>query len=316
MDRFDQIMTFARVVELQGFSAAARDLGVAPSVVSSNVQALERRLGARLLNRNTRHVKPTDIGQVYYRHCVDLLKHFEEADGLVESMQATPQGLLRVNTSIPIGDLITPAIADYTTQFPQVSVRVISTGREVDLIEEQFDVAIRHGMPENESLIVRKLAEYNFVVCVSPSYFRHRIQPQTLDDLATENCILYTDSKFGDRWPVFQSHKAIPARGNLQTNSPLVLLKAAENGQGVAVLPRFVAARSLEEGRLVQILQSYPLVRYPIVAIHPQRGLVPAKTTAFIDMVASWLRNIAPTSGLESNGNAAKDRGKLASTPH
>src|SRR5262245_5778425 len=138
MDRFDQITTFVRVVELRGFSAAARDLGVAPSVVTSHVQALERRLGARLLNRNTRHVRPTDVGQAYYRHCVDLLKRFEEADGLVESMQATPRGLLRVNTSIPIADLVTPVIADYTAQFPGVSVRVISTGREVDLIAEQF----------------------------------------------------------------------------------------------------------------------------------------------------------------------------------
>src|SRR5262245_51597180 len=150
MDRFDQIATFVKVVELHGFSAAARDLGVAPSVVTSHVQALERRLGARLLNRNTRHVKPTDVGQAYYSHCVDLLRRFEQADGLVESMQATPQGVLRINTSIPLGDLITPVITDYTAQFPGVSVRVISTGREVDLIEEQFDVSIRHTMPENE----------------------------------------------------------------------------------------------------------------------------------------------------------------------
>lgn len=316
MDRFDQITTFVRVVDFQGFSAAARDLGVAPSVVSSHVQALERRLGARLLNRNTRHVKPTDMGQVYYRHCVDLLKRFEEADGLVESMQATPQGLLRVNTSIPMGDLITPAIADYTAQFPDVSVRVISTGREVDLIEERFDVAIRHTMPENESLIVRKVAEYHFVVCVAPNYFLKRAQPQTPDDLAAENCILYTDSKFGDRWPVFQSHEAITASGNLQTNSPLVLLKAAENGQGVAILPRFLAARSLAEGRLVQILQSYPLVRYPVVAIHPQRVLVPTKTAVFIDMVASCLRNLNPAVGFEVRGGTAKATGDLAPTSH
>src|SRR5262249_58539922 len=114
MDRFDQITTFVRVVELGGFSAAARDLGVAPSVVTSHVQSLEQRLGARLLNRNTRHVKPTDVGDAYYKHCVDVLKRFEQADGLVESMQATPRGLLRVNTSIPIGDPTTPALADYT----------------------------------------------------------------------------------------------------------------------------------------------------------------------------------------------------------
>src|SRR5258708_33158864 len=116
MDRFDQITTFVRVVELGGFSAAARDLGVAPSVVTSHVQALEQRLGARLLNRDTRHVKPTDVGQAYYRHCADVLKRFEQADGLGESVQATARGLLRVNASIPVGDLIMPVITDYTSQ--------------------------------------------------------------------------------------------------------------------------------------------------------------------------------------------------------
>src|SRR5260370_42364152 len=118
MARVDQIKPFVRVVELGGFAAAARDLGAAPSAVTTHIQALEQRLGARLLNRNTRHVKPTDVGQAYYRHCVDVLRRFEQADGLVESMQATPRGLLRVNTSIPVGDPIIPVIADYTAQFP------------------------------------------------------------------------------------------------------------------------------------------------------------------------------------------------------
>src|SRR5215510_15420619 len=113
MDRVDQITTFVRVVELGSFAAAARDLRAAPSAITTHIQALEQRLGARLLNRNTRHVKPTDVGQAYYKHCVDVLKRFAQADSLVESMQATPRGLLRINTSIPVGDLITPVIADY-----------------------------------------------------------------------------------------------------------------------------------------------------------------------------------------------------------
>jgi DNA-binding transcriptional LysR family regulator len=308
MDRFDQITTFVRVVELGGFSAAARDLDVAPSVVTSHVQALEQRLGARLLNRNTRHVKPTDVGQAYYRHCVDVLKRFEQADSLVESMQATPRGLLRVNASIPVGDLITPVITDYTAQFPEVSVRMIATGREVDFIEEQFDVSFRHAMPANDSLIVRKLAEYDYVVCASPKYFLNRPQPRSPDDLAAENCILYTDSKFGDRWPIFQSHDAITARGNLQTNSPLTLLKAAENGQGIVVLPCFTAASPLADGRLIRILKDYPTVLYPIVAIHPHRGLVPTKAVVFIDMVAKYLRDILPAAGSEPRQRSAARR--------
>jgi DNA-binding transcriptional LysR family regulator len=99
MDRVDQITTFVRVVELGGFAAAARDLGAAPSAVTTHIQALEQRLGARLLNRNTRHVKPTEVGEAYYKHCLDILSRLEEAESLVASMQAKPRGVLRLNTS-------------------------------------------------------------------------------------------------------------------------------------------------------------------------------------------------------------------------
>ena len=181
---------------------------------------------------------------------------------------------------------------------------MISTGREVDFIEEQFDVSIRHAMPDNEGLIVRKLAEYDYVVCASPKYFDNRPQPQTPEDLAAQNCIIYTDSKFGDRWPMFQSHEAITPHGNLQTNSPLALLKAAESGQGLVILPCFTAAAPIAEGRLVRILKDHPTVRYPLVAIHPHRGLVPTKAVVFVDMVAKYLRDVVACSGAELEARA------------
>jgi DNA-binding transcriptional LysR family regulator len=132
------------------------------------------------------------------------------------------------------------------------------------------------------------------VVCASPKYFQNRLPPQTPDDLANENCIQYTDSKFGDRWPVFASHAPITARGNLQTNSPMTLLRAAENGQGIVILPCFTAASPLADGRLVRILENHPPARYPIVAIYPHRGLVPTRAVVFVDMVAHYLRGIIP----------------------
>ena len=162
MDRFDQMTTFVRVAELGGSAAAARDLGAAPSAVTTHIQALERRLGARLLNRNTRHVKPTEVGEAYYRYCLDVLNRLEQAENLVESMQGKPRGVLRLNTSVLVANLITPVIADYTAQFPDVSIRLIATGRHVDFIEEQFDVSIRHSMPDNDSLIVRKRRMRNY----------------------------------------------------------------------------------------------------------------------------------------------------------
>ena len=292
MDRFDQMTTFVRVVELGGFAAAARDLGAAPSAVTTHIQALEQRLGARLLNRNTRHVKPTEVGEAYYRYCLDVLNRLEQAENLVESMQGKPRGVLRLNTSVLVANLITPVIADYTAQFPDVSIRLIATGRHVDFIEEQFDVSIRHSMPDNDSLIVRKLAEYDFVVCASPNYLANRPRPEAPADLVGHNCILYTDSGYGDRWPVFDCPEAVAVKGNLQTNSPLVLLGAAEAGEGIVVLPRFLAANALAEGRLLGLLSEHTTLRKPICAIYPHRGLVPAKAAVFVDMVAAHLHRV------------------------
>jgi DNA-binding transcriptional LysR family regulator len=315
MDRFDQIATFVRVVELGGFSAAARDLGMAASVVTTHIQALEQRLGARLLNRNTRSVKVTEVGEAYYRRCVDLLNRLEQADGFVESMQTAPRGTLRVNTSLALADLITPVITQYTAQFPDISVRLIATGRQVDFIEQQFDVSIRHGMPTNGSLIVRKLAEYDFVVCASPKYFADRRRPQTPEDLADHNCVLYTDSEYGNRWPIFDSPKDVKVSGNLQTNSPIVLLRAAENGHGIVVLPRFAAASALAEGRLIELLVEQTTLRKPICAIHPHRGLVPTKTTVFIDMVAEHLRRVLAPGKSQSRRRSPGRPGFEASPP-
>ena len=289
MDRLTQITTFVRVVELRGFAAAARDLKLAPSVVTTQIQALEQRLGVRLLNRNTRSVRPTEVGAAYFERCLDLLKRADLADDLAQSMQAAPSGMLRLNVSLPMVDLVTPVISEYARQYPEVSVRMIMTGRQIDLIDEQFDLAIRHGMPNNGSLIVRKLAEVSLVVCASPKYFAERPMPEKPSDLVNHNCLIYTDSGAADRWPIFSTDSEMSLHGNFQTNSVSALRSAAENGQGIVVMPQFAAARSLAAGRLIPLLQQYTTVKKPITVIYPHRGLVPTKTTVFVDMLTKHI---------------------------
>jgi DNA-binding transcriptional LysR family regulator len=289
MDRLDQIMTFVRVVELGGFSAAARDLEVAPSVVTTQIQALEQRLGVRLLNRNTRSVKPTEVGEAYYGRCLDLLKSFDLADDFVQSMQALPRGVLRLNVSLPLVELITPVVSQYAAAYPEVSVRMIVTGRDLDLIEDHLDLAVRHRMPDNASLIVRKVGEFGMVACAAPTYFANRPKPQKPSDLLDHNCLIYTDSGSADRWPVFSTDNEMSLHGNLHTNSTLALVGAAEAGQGIVVLPTFIAARPLAEGRLTAVLQDYTTVKRPVVIVYPHRGLAPTKTTAFVDMLTKHI---------------------------
>src|SRR5262245_34677863 len=289
MDRLSQITTFVRVVELGGFAAAARDLKLAPSVVTTQIQALEQRLGVRLLNRNTRSVKPTEVGEAYYARCLDLVRRFDLADDLAQSMQAAPRGLLRLNVSLPLVELVTPVISDYARQYPEVSVRMIMTGRPVDLVDEQYDLAIRHGMPQNGSLIVRTLAESSLLVCASPKYFAERPMPQKPSDLVHHNCLIYTDSGAADRWPIFSTDGEISVHGNFQSNSIAALRTAAENGQGIVVMPEIAAASSLAAGRLVTILREYTTVKKPITVVYPHRGLVPTKTTVFVDMLTKHI---------------------------
>lgn len=285
MDKLAQITTFVRVVELGGFSAAARDLQVAPSVVTTQVQALEQRLGVRLLNRNTRSVKATEVGEGYYERCRDLLKRLEVADDYVQSMQGVPRGVLRLNVSLPLIDLVTPVISEFTEQYPEVSVRMIMSGRDLDLIDEHFDLAIRHRMPTSGSLIVRKLADVHLIVCASPKYFAKRRIPEKPSDLVDHNCLIYTDSGSGDRWPIFSTDTDLSVHGNLSSNSIFALRDAAENGQGIVVLPQYAAASSLAAGRLIAILQQYTTIARPIAAVYPHRGLIPTKTTVFLDML-------------------------------
>ena len=291
MDKLAQITTFVRVVELGGFSAAARDLEVAPSVVTTQIQALEQRLGVRLLNRNTRSVKPTEVGEAYYERCLDLLKRFEVADDYVQSMQEVPRGVLRLNVALPLVDLVTPVVAEYTAQHPEVSVRMIMSGRDPDLIDEQFDLAVRARIPTSGSLIVRKLAEASLIVCASPKYFANRPMPEKPSDLVNHNCLIYTDSGAGDRWPIFSTDEELHVHGNLSSNSVFALRDAAENGQGIVVLPQFAAAASLKAGRLIQILQRYTTDKRPIAVVYPHRGLVPTKTTVFVDMLRKHIPN-------------------------
>jgi len=289
MDKLDQIMTFVRVVERRGFSAAARDLEVAPSVVTTQIQALEQRLGVRLLNRNTRSVKPTEVGEAYYARCLDLLKRFELADSYAQSMQAAPRGVLRLNVSLPLVDLITPVVSQYAAEYPEVSVRMIVTGRDLDLIEEHFDLAVRHRMPDNASLIVRKVGEFGMLACASPKYFADRPRPQRPSDLLDHNCLIYTDSGSGDRWPLFSTDNAMSLHGNLHTNSALALISAAESGQGIVMLPEFSAMRPIAEGRLIAVLQEYTTVKRPVTVVYPHRGLAPTKTAAFVDLLAKHI---------------------------
>jgi DNA-binding transcriptional LysR family regulator len=179
MDRVSSMQSFVKVVENGGFAAAARQLNLSPSLVTTHIKSLEDRLGVRLLDRNTRKVSLTEVGQAYYERCLQILAEIDEADQIAESSQIKPKGVLRLNVAQAMPPVITPALVEFVTRYADASVRVTVTSRMVDLIEDGFDLAIRLTQAHDTSLIVRHLGSYRMAVCGGAKLFRAPGAPRT-----------------------------------------------------------------------------------------------------------------------------------------
>ena len=288
MDRLSAMSSFVKVVEDGGFSAAARRLDISTSVVTTHVKSLEDRLGVLLLNRSTRKVSLTEVGQAYYERCVQILSEIDDADQIAESSQMKPRGVLRLNVAEAIPPVLAAPLAEFGTLYPDASVRVSVTSRMVDLIEEGFDLAIRVIPVSDSSLIVRRLASYRFVVCGAPGYLARHGRPERPAELVDHNCLLFYDSPWGKEWRFAgpEGEQIIRVSGNLQTNNVVALRSAAILGQGLISAPLFMVASDLKAGALVPILTRFLTTESSVDAIYPNRRYVAAKVRTFIDVVA------------------------------
>src|SRR5215813_11972967 len=199
MDRLTSLTAFVRVVDSGGFSAAGRRLNMSTTMVSNHVQALEDRLGARLLNRTTRKVSLTEVGRAYYDRCIQILADIAQADDIAGALQSTPRGTLRVYTATHIVHFVAPVVAHFLSRYPEVKVDLTMGERNIDLIDVGFDVAVRLTPPPDSSLIVRNLATWRHVLCCSHAYLERFDRPQQLAELGGHNCLRHVNYPFGDR---------------------------------------------------------------------------------------------------------------------
>ena len=290
MDRLTSLTVFGRVVECGGFSAAARRLNMSVTMVSNHVQALEDRLGARLLNRTTRKVSLTEIGKVYYERSRQILAELDEADRLVGALHATPRGTLRLYTSTHIVRFLAPVVDEFLTRYPAVAIDLTIGERAVDLIEDGFDLAIRLLPPPDSSVIVRQLTHWRHILCCAPSYLESHPAPARLADIAHHNCLRYVLYPHGDEWRFDGSDgqpESVRVSGNVVTNSAETLRILALAGSGLFLAPSFIIADDLTAGRLVQVLPEYRPVEFAINAIYPHRHHLSAKVRSFIDLLAA-----------------------------
>jgi DNA-binding transcriptional LysR family regulator len=289
MDRLTSLTAFVRVVDSGGFSAAGRRLNMSTTMVSNHVQALEERLGERLLHRTTRKVSLTEVGRAYYDRCTQILADIEQADDIAGALQSTPRGTLRIYTATHIVPFVAPVVTEFLRSYPDVKVDLSMGERAIDIIDEGFDVAIRLTPPPDSSLIVRSLATWRHVLCASPSYLEQHGRLQQLSELSEHNCVRHALYPFGDEWH-FVDRKGMPATvrvsGNLITNSGETLRTAALDGIGVSLAAGFLVHGDLEAGRLVRLLPEYRTVELSMNAVYPHRHHLSAKVRTFIDMLA------------------------------
>lgn len=296
-DRLTGIEVFVLAMRLGGLSAAARALHMSPAMAAKHLSALEQRLGTALVHRTTRRLSLTEAGAAYLDKAERILGELREADAEATAQSVTIEGLLRVSVPASFGvQYLGPLVAAFKQLHPKITVELGLSDRHVDLVEERWDVAIRIGILEDSSLIARKLADMHLVICASPAYLARAGTPEKVTDLAHHDCLGFTLSMPGTYTWRFGVDGSIrqAIRGSLHADNGEVLVEAAAAGLGLVYGPRFIAARALREGRLVEVALDHPLA--PLGAIHalthPTRRPA-AKTRAWIEFLAGALPRMA-----------------------
>lgn len=289
MDRLQALRLFVRVVDLGSFSKAAADLGMGQPSATKQVAEMERQLGARLLHRSTHGVTPTEIGALYYEKCKLIVHHVDEADSVATLLQSQVQGGLRISTSVAFGRrVLAPLVMRFMELNPKLQVELTVEDRYVNLVEQGVDVAIRMGRLADSTLGARFLGRNPWVLVASPEYLERRGTPESPDALCEHDALIYTTVQSDARW-TFTGEKgdvvAVPVKGFLRSNNLSTLLSGARRGMGVAILPWYVANRSVRDGVVVPLLMQWTLPSQEIHAVYPSPSLVPAKVTRFVEML-------------------------------
>ena len=290
MVRLEDMENFARIVETGSISAAAERLGVAKSAVSRRLSELEGRLGAQLFRRTTRRLDLTDSGREFYERCIRILADVEEAEQAISQAHGTLRGRLRVAVPLSFGLLhLGPAIHDFMAAHPELEFDLDLNDRQVDLLAEGFDLALRIADLEDSSLIARRLATMRTVVCASPDYLARVGTPNAPADLVEHDCLVYSNARDPALWRYRDHHgndKSIRVPVCMQANNGDFLRQAACTGQGVCMLPTFIAYRSIEDGSLRPVLTDYTWPAFNAYAVYPQTRHLSQRVRVFVDFLA------------------------------
>lgn len=280
----NEILVFTKVIEAGSFIGASRALDMPKSTVSRKVTELEGRLGARLLQRTTRKLSLTEVGQAFYQHAARVVAEAEEAELVVGRMQEVPRGLLRVTTPLNFGYLA-PVVVSFLERYPEVQLEVVCADRVVDLIQEGFDVAVRAGSLADSSLVTRSLGVLQNYAVASPAFLKKNGAPKEPHDLERFDCVVFGAGIDRSSWRLYRNGKTLTVNVNaLFTVNDFDFLDAAVlAGLGVAMVPVFRCIEPLRQKRLVRLLPEWCSPHIPLQAVYPSTRHLSPKVKAFLD---------------------------------
>ncbi|ANH74489.1 lysR substrate binding domain protein [Ralstonia insidiosa] len=287
MDKLKQIEAFIAVVEHGSMAAAALTQDVTPVMIGRRINALEARLGVKLLHRSTRRIAVTEQGAVFMEQCKKALGELDRAELLVAEGRHKATGHLIVSAPAAFGRKhVAPHAPDFLRANPDVRCSFNLTDRVVDLVREGYDVGIRIGGAIDPNFVAIRLASNKRVVCGTPAYFAKHGVPRTLDDLERHNCLAFNLQGGQQRgWYFQQNGKAVTVKvsGNLDCNDGELLHRWMGEGLGLGWRSTWEIQPELESGALMTVLDDYALPDYDILAVYPQQRPVPAKIRFFIE---------------------------------
>lgn len=292
---------FAKVVEYKSFTEASRHLAMPISTVSRKISELEKALGVRLLERSTRKLRVTELGQDYYECCRRGLEEFEAGTLMIHDRQSEVAGTLRISIPPNLADvLVAPMVCAFQNAYPKTSIRILVTERYVDLIEDGVDIAMRVGKLEDSSLVARRLFTYRHILVASPKYLATLGEPQHPDDLAKHRLITFGGWHGQVHWELVNKKKIhkVTIDSALSINEMAGIQYAAESAQGITEIPAIICASALQQGRLVEVMPEWQFSPTTLSVIYPSNRNTSRMVKLFMDFCKKHIEEQLPFTGV------------------
>jgi len=304
MDRLRAMQVFVKIVDAGSLSAAARALDISLPAVVRTLASLERHLGARLLNRTTRRINLTDAGSRYYERSREILAQVEETELEASGATKKPSGTLSLTAPVLYGRInVMPIVAEYRRRFPDVAVRLMLLDRNVNLLEEGLDLAIRIGHLEDSSLVAAPLGTVRRVAYASPAYLRKHGTPRHPRDLVQHACLTFTALNEGDHWQFREDRRrvTVKVRPGFSSNVGDAVIAMAQSDQGIALALSYQVEQAVKAGRLRLILEEFEPEPLPVSALYPHGRLTAATVREFISLLTAQSRAATTKPATASN---------------